>query len=95
MCDKCQKLEIDVQRYRQRLEQSLDPRAIEIQRTWKLLALGLDPLTIGRLDRVIHELVRPKRPYAPNVSRFPRGTTTGPSLRRGRKVAGLLERVIH
>jgi hypothetical protein len=35
MCDKCQQLETDIQRYR------------------KLLALGLDPLTIERIDGVI------------------------------------------
>jgi hypothetical protein len=57
MCDKCQQLETDIQRYRKLLEQSLDPLTIEIQRYRKLLALGLDPLTIERIDGVIQELV--------------------------------------
>jgi hypothetical protein len=54
MCDKCQQLETDIQRYRKRLEQSLDP--LTIQRSTKLLALGPDPLTIERIDGVIQEL---------------------------------------
>ena len=60
MCDKCQQLETDIQRYRKRLEQSLDPLTIEIQRSRKLLALGLDPLSIERIDGVIRELVQHK-----------------------------------
>jgi len=53
MCDKCQQLETDIHRYRNRLEQSLDPLTIEIQRSRKLLALGLDPRTIERVDGAI------------------------------------------
>jgi hypothetical protein len=58
MCDKCEQLKTDVQRYLKRLELSLGPRTIEIQRTRKLLALGLDPLTIERIDGLIRELVQ-------------------------------------
>jgi hypothetical protein len=58
MCDKCEQLKTDIQRYRKRLEQSLGPRTIEIQRTPKLLALGLDSRTIERIDGVIRELVQ-------------------------------------
>jgi hypothetical protein len=95
MCDKCQQLETDIQRYRKRLEQSLDPLTIEIQRSGKLLALGPDPLTIERIDGVIQELVQHKPAYALTANRSALGTSTGFSLRRGRKAAGLLTRVIH
>jgi hypothetical protein len=57
MCDKCQQLETNVQRYRKRLQQSLDPQTIELQRTRKLLAVGFDPLTIGRIEGAIKKLV--------------------------------------
>jgi hypothetical protein len=57
----CQQLETDIQRYRKRLEQSLDPLNIEIQRSRKLLALGLDPRTIERVDGVIQELFSTSR----------------------------------
>jgi hypothetical protein len=57
----CQQLETDIQRYRRRLEQSLDPLNIEIQRSLKLLALGLDPRTIERVDGVIQELFSTSR----------------------------------
>jgi len=60
----CQQLETDIQRYRKRLEQSLDPLTIEIQRSRKLLALGLDPRTIERVYGVIQELVQHKPAYA-------------------------------
>jgi hypothetical protein len=43
------------------LEQSLDPLNIEIQRSRKLLALGLDPRTIERVDGVIQELFSTSR----------------------------------
>jgi hypothetical protein len=55
MCEKCQQLETDIQRYRMRLEQSRAPLTIEIQRSRKLLALGLDPRTIERVDGVIQQ----------------------------------------
>jgi hypothetical protein len=61
MCDKCQQLETDIQRYRKRLEQSRDPLTIEIQRSRKLLALGLDPRTIERVDGVIQQRFSPSR----------------------------------
>jgi len=64
MCDNCQQLETDIQRYRKRLEQSLDPLTVEIQRSRKLLALGLDPRTIERVDGVIQQLVQHKPAYA-------------------------------
>jgi hypothetical protein len=64
MCDKCQQLETDIQRYRKRFEQSLEPVTIAIQRSQKLLALGLDPRTIARVDGVIQELVQHKPAYA-------------------------------
>jgi hypothetical protein len=73
MCDKCQQLETDIQHYRKRLEQSLDPLTIEVQRTRKLFALGLDPLTIERIDGVIQKLVQHK-PYALATNRL--GTST-------------------
>jgi hypothetical protein len=95
MCDKCQQLEIDIQRYRKRLEQSLDPLTIEIQRSRKLLALGLDPLTMERVDGVIHELVQHKPAYALTANPSPPGTSTGLPPRHGRKAAGLPARVIH
>jgi hypothetical protein len=57
MCDKCQQLETNVQRYRKRLQQSFDPQTIELQRTRKLLAVGFDPLTIGRIEGAIKKLV--------------------------------------
>ena len=60
MCDKCQQLETDIHRYRKRLEQSLDPLTIEIQRSRALLALGFDPPTIERIDRAIQKLVQHK-----------------------------------
>ena len=53
MCYKCEQLETDIRRYRSRLEQSLDPRTIEIQRSRKLSAVGLDPSTIEQVDGVI------------------------------------------
>ena len=73
--------------------QSLSPLTIEIQRYRKLLALGLDPLTIERIDGVIQELVQPKPAYSLTANRL--GTSTGFSPRRGRKAAGLLARVTH
>jgi hypothetical protein len=95
MCDKCQQLETDVQRYRKRLEQSLDPRTMEIQRTRRLLALGLDPLTIERIDGVIQELVQHKPAYALTAKRSPLGTGIRFLLRSGRKAAGSLRGVTH
>jgi hypothetical protein len=71
MCDKCRQLENDIQRYRQRLEQTPDPLAIEIQRTQKLSALGLDPQTLGRVDGWIQELVQDEPAYALTASRSP------------------------
>src|ERR1700682_5198394 len=65
----------------------------DIQRYRKLLALGLDPLTIERIDGVIQELVQPKPAYSLTANRP--GTSTGFSPRRGRKAAGLLARVTH
>jgi hypothetical protein len=64
MCDKCRQLETDIQRYRKRLEQS-DPLILELQRSRKLLALGLDPLTMQRVDGVIRESV-----HKPDKHRF-------------------------
>ena len=60
MCDKCQQLETDIQRYRKLLEQGLDPLTIEIQRSRALLALGFDPPTIERIDRANQKLVQHK-----------------------------------
>lgn len=71
MCDKCLQLENDIQRYRKRLEQTPDPLSIEIQRTRKLSALGLDPRTLGRVDEWIQELVQDEPAYTPTVSRSP------------------------
>ena len=88
MCDKCRQLETDVQRHRKRLQRSLDPRIIEIQRTRKLLALGFDPLTIERIDGVIRKLVQYKPAYALTANRFPLGTGIRFPLRSGRKAAG-------
>jgi hypothetical protein len=62
MCDKCRQLETDIQRYRKRLEQSPDPLTVESRRSRKLLALGLDPRTIERVDGVIQELVQHSKP---------------------------------
>jgi hypothetical protein len=95
MCDKCQQLEIDVQRYRKRLQQSLDPRSIEIQRTRKLLALGLDPLTIERIDGVIQKLVQYKPACALTAKRSPLATGTRFALRSGQEGRRLLARVTH
>jgi hypothetical protein len=96
MCDKCQQLETDIQRYRKRLERSLDPLSIKIQRSRRLLALGLDPLTMDRLDGVIQELVRHKPAYALGGNPSAPGTSTGFLPRYGRKAAaGLPARVIH
>jgi hypothetical protein len=93
MCDKCRQLETDIQRYRKRLEQS-DPLILELQRSRKLLALGLDPLTMQRVDGVIRELVhKPAFALAANASLA--RTNTGFPFRYGRKGAGLLARVIH
>jgi hypothetical protein len=61
MCDKCRQLESDIQRYRKRLEQSPDPLTIEIQRSRKLSALGLDSRTIERVDGVIQQWSSPSR----------------------------------
>jgi hypothetical protein len=77
MCDKCQQLENDIQRYRKHLEQSLDTRTIEIQRARKLLAVGLDPLTVRCIDGVIQELVQPKPVQARSPKRSRLGTTNG------------------
>lgn len=71
MCDKCRQLENDIQRYRERLEQTPDPLAMEIQRTRKLSALGLDPRTLGRVDGWIQEVVQHEPAYAPTPSRSP------------------------
>jgi hypothetical protein len=60
MCDKCQQLENDIQRYHKLLGLGFDPQTIAIQRSRKLSALGLDPLTIGRIDRVIQEFAQDK-----------------------------------
>jgi len=60
MCEKCQQLEIAVQRYRKLLAQGHDPRILEIQRCRKLRAQGLDPLTIGRINAAIQQLVQNK-----------------------------------
>jgi hypothetical protein len=95
MCDKCQQLKTDIQCYRKRLEQSRDPRTIEFRRTRKLLALGLDPVTIERIDGMIRELVQYKPAYAPTAKRSPLGTGIRFPRRSGRKAAGLLARVIH
>jgi hypothetical protein len=58
MCEKCQQLEIAVQRYRKLLAQGHDPRILAIQRCRKLRARDLDPLTIGRINATIQQLVR-------------------------------------
>jgi hypothetical protein len=89
MCDKCQQLETDIQRYRKRLEQSLDDRTIEIQRSRKLLALGLDPLTVKSIDGAIQELVQHKPAYALPANRSPLATS---NYLEGRQP---LPRVIH
>jgi hypothetical protein len=85
MCDKCQQLETDIQRYRKLLRLGLDPRTIAIRRSRKLLAFGFDPLTIGRINRVIQELAQHKPAYAPTANRL--GTSTGFLSRRGTKAA--------
>ena len=85
MCDKCQQLENDIQRYQKLLGLGLDPQTIAIERFRKLVAVGLDPLTIGRVDRVIQELAQHKPPYKLPAYRL--GTSTGFSGRRGRKAA--------
>jgi hypothetical protein len=91
MCDKCEQLKTDIQRYQKLLGLGLDPRTIAIQRSRKLFALGLDPLTIGRIDEVIQELAH-KPAYALTANWL--GTSTCFSA-RGRKAAGPLPRVIH
>jgi hypothetical protein len=88
MCDKCEQLDTDIQRYRKRLQQSLDPRTIEIQRTRKLLSLGLDPLTIERIDGVIQKLVQYKPARALTAKRSPLGMGIRFPRRSGRKAAG-------
>jgi hypothetical protein len=93
MCDNCRQLENDIKRYRELLERSPDLLTIEIQRSRKLLALGLDPLTIERIARVIRKLVQHKPAYALTANRL--GTSTGFSPRRSRKAAGLVARVTH
>jgi hypothetical protein len=95
MCDKCQQLETDIQRYRKRVEQSFDPLDVEMQRSRKLLALGLDSLTMERVDGVIQELVQHKPAYALAANPSPQGTSTGFPPRHGTKAAGLPARVIH
>ena len=71
MCDKCRQLEKDIQRYRKRLEQTLDSLTVDIQRTRKLSALGFDPQTLGRLDEWIQELVHHKPAYPLTASPSP------------------------
>jgi hypothetical protein len=93
MCDNCRQLETDINRYRKLVERSPDLLTIEIQRSRKLLALGLDPLTIERIERVIQRLVQHKPAYPQTAIRL--GTSTGFSPRRGRKTAGLLARATH
>jgi hypothetical protein len=95
MCDKCQQLQTDIQRYRKRLRQSRDPLTIEIQRSRRLLALGLDPLTIGRIEGAIHELIQDKPAYAQTANRSPPGTSTGFSVSSRQEGAGLPARVLH
>jgi hypothetical protein len=95
MCDKCQQLETDIQRYRKRLEQSLDPRTIEIQRTRKLLALGFDPQTIERIDGVIRKLVQDNPAYARTAKRPPLRTGIRFSTSQRQEGRRLLARVIH
>ena len=93
MCDKCQQLEHDIQRYLTLLGLGLDPLTIAIQRSRKLSALGLDPLTIGRIDRMIQELAQHKPTHALTANRL--GTPLGFSARRGRKPGGLSARASH
>jgi hypothetical protein len=83
MCEKCQQLKIDIQCYRKRLAQGLDTLAMQIRRSRKLSAIGLDPLTIVRIERVIQKLVQHKR----MANRFLLQMGTGSSLRRGGKAA--------
>jgi hypothetical protein len=92
MCDNCRQLETDIKRYRKLLERSPDI-CIEIHRSRKLLALGLDSVTIERIERVIQELVQHKPAYALTANRL--RTSAGFSPRRGKKAAGLLARVTH
>jgi hypothetical protein len=61
MCDKCRQLETDIRRFQKRLDQSSEPRTIEIQRYRKLLALGLDPWMIERVDGAIHDWLSTRR----------------------------------
>jgi hypothetical protein len=88
MCDNCRQLETDIKRYRNLLERIDDPVTLKNQRSRKLLALGLDPLTIERIEEVIQELVQHKPPYALTANRSLLGTGTRLPLRSGRKAVG-------
>jgi hypothetical protein len=94
MCDNCRQLETHIKRATGSFwNKVLILLTIEIQRYRKLLALGLDPLTIERTQRVIQKLVQHKPAYALTANRL--GTSSGFSSRRGRKATGLLARVTH
>jgi hypothetical protein len=95
MCEKCQQLEIAVQRYRKLLARGHDPRILEIQRCRKLRAQGLDPLTIGRINAAIQQLVQNKPADAQTADRSALWISSAWSLRRSNTPAGHLARMIH
>jgi len=92
MCEKCLQLEIDIQCYRKLLARGRDPRMLEIQRCRKLRAQGFDPLTIGRINAAIQQLVQNKPADAPIPDRSALWISTDWSLRRGNTAADHLAR---
>ena len=94
MCEKCQQLEIAIQRYRKLLAQGCDPLILEIQRCRKLRAQGLDPLTIGGINAAIQQLVQSKSANASVADCSALWIDTNRLPRRGNTAAGLV-RMIH
>jgi hypothetical protein len=95
MCEKCQHLEIAVQRYRKLLAWGHDPRILEIQRCRKLRARGFDPLTVGRINATIQQLAQGKPADALTADRSALWISSAWSLRRSKAPTSHLARMIH